>query len=387
MCQTERAKALLEVFRQGLQQYGERQTRIQLGDRSAYLGMSDLARYADCPRAAVAAKLRAQNTSLGNLLTLQRGHWFEDGLAGCFGALGLRFMRQVEISHSHGDVPIRAHLDMALIWEKPQPAVRVLEIKSMETLPREPYPTHQRQIEGQVAFLEELWDAPVFSLKRGDGTIAHDHLSFPELCRRELGLHIPSDPEQVSIEGWLLCLTMRDARAFGPYLPDADALEVLRYQAQEYWAALGAVGSGTTALNDIPHAKGFHPLCACCQFSADCPKFPQGDSQPQWEPALAKLESLKEHRSALEGEIREIESALKIAHRLSGTQDWISTGAHRFRVSQTAGRSVLDREALKEELSAIFFSERMDDIDVDALLARHERSGAPSSRLTVNGIN
>lgn len=105
MCQTERSKALLEVFRQGLQHYAERQTRALLGDRSAYLGMSDLARYAECPRAAVATKLYPQNTSLGNLLTLQRGHWFEDGIAGCFGALGLRFMRQVEICHSHVDVP------------------------------------------------------------------------------------------------------------------------------------------------------------------------------------------------------------------------------------------------------------------------------------------
>ncbi|MBD5418352.1 MAG: hypothetical protein HDR50_12090 [Desulfovibrio sp.] len=98
MCQIERAKALLEVFRQGLQHYGERQTRTQLGDRSAYLGMSELARYGECPRAAVAAKLSQQHTSLETLLTLQRGHWFEDGIAGCFGELGLRLMRQVEIS-------------------------------------------------------------------------------------------------------------------------------------------------------------------------------------------------------------------------------------------------------------------------------------------------
>ena len=387
MCQTERAKALLEIFRQGLQQYGERQTRTQLGDRSAYLGMSDLARYGECPRSAVAAKLRPQDSSLETLLTLQRGHWFEDGIAGCLSARGLRFMRQVEISHRHGNVPIRAHLDMTLVWEKPQTAVRVLEIKSMETLPREPYQAHERQIEGQVAMLVALWDAPVFSLKREDGTIAHANLTFPELCSRELGLRIPSEPEQASVEGWLLCLSMREARAFGPYLPDADALEVLRHQAVEYWAALGSVRAGTSALNDIAHAKGFHPLCTCCQFSADCPKFPQGDSQPQWEPALTKLEYLKNNRSALDGEIKEIESALKLAHRLSGTQDWINTGEHRFKVSRMAGRNVLDREALKEELSAIFFSERMDDIDVDALFARHERAGTPSSRLTVNTVN
>lgn len=387
MSQTDRSKALLEVFRQGLQRHGEQQTRTQLGDRSAYLGLSDLARYADCPRAAVAAKLLQQDTSLENLLTLQRGHWFEDGIAGCLGARSLRFMRQVEISHSPGDVPIRAHLDMTLVWDAPHPAVRVLEIKSMETLPKEPYPSHERQIQGQVALLEEFWDAPVFTLKRGDGTTAHTSLNFPELCRRELGMKIPDAPEEVSVEGWLLCLSMRDARAFGPYLPDGDALESLRLQAVEYWATLQNVRAGATALNDIPYARGFYPLCVCCRFSADCPRFPQGDSQPQWEPALSRLECLKQRRTVLDGEIREIENVLKLAHQLSGTADWIGTGGHRFRVSQTAGRTVLDRAALKEELEAIFLTERMDDIDVDALLARHERAGAPSSRLTINAVN
>ena len=31
---------------------------------------------------------------------------------------------------------------------------------------------------------------------------------------------------------------------------------------------------------------------------------------------------------ALDGEITELESALKVAHQLSGTQNWISTGGH-----------------------------------------------------------
>lgn len=137
-------------YSQGLQRHGEQRTRAQLGDRSAYLGMSDLARYADCPRAAVAGKLCQPETSLEHLLTLQRGHWFEDGIAACLGSGGLRFMRQVEIRHVFHSVPIRAHLDLALIWEKPLPAVRVLEIKSMETLPREPYAAHERQLMGQV---------------------------------------------------------------------------------------------------------------------------------------------------------------------------------------------------------------------------------------------
>ena len=387
MYESQREKALLEVIRRGLEVYGQQQTVAQLGDRSAYLGMSDIARYADCPRAAVAGKLGEADTSLERLLTLQRGHWFEDGIAGSLRAGGLRFMRQVEISDSYTDVPIRAHLDMALVWEKPKPAVRILEIKSMETLPKEPYEAHERQVMGQVTLLDELWDAPRYTLRREDGTIAHEKVGFPELCRRELSLNLPDDPEKVSIEVWLLCISMKEARAFGPYFPNPDAHQRVWHQAQEYWEGLCAVKDGRTTLADIPHARGFYPLCTNCHFNGDCPKFPQGATQPQWEPALDKLERLKERRSELDGEIKELESALKVAHQLAGTKDWINTGGHRFRVSQTAGRSILNRDTLKEELSAIFYSEHMDDIDVDALLARHERAGERYSRLSVNAIN
>ncbi|MBD5626230.1 MAG: hypothetical protein HDQ90_01805 [Desulfovibrio sp.] len=387
MYESQREKALLEVLRRGLELHGQRQTLAQRGDRSTYLGMSDIARYPDCPRAAVAGKLAEADTSLERLLTLQRGHWFEDGVAGALAAGGLRFMHQVEISDTYAGVPIRAHLDLALVWENPKPAVRILEIKSMETLPKEPYEAHEWQVMGQVAMLDELWDAPRFTLRREDGTIVHEKVGFPELCRRELGLNLPDAPERVSVGGWLLCVSMKEARAFGPYLWDAHALERLREQANEYWALLRAIKDARTTLADIPHATGFYPLCTSCQFNGDCPKFSQGENQPQWEPALDKLENLKERRSELDGEIKELEAALKVAHQLSGTPDWINTGGHRFRVSQIAGRSVLNREALKEELAAIFYSEHMDDIDVDALLARHEQAGAPSSRLTINAIN
>lgn len=316
--------------------------------------MNDLARYADCPRAAVAGKLCQPDTSLEHLLTLQRGHWFEDGIAACLGSGGLRFMRQVEIRHGFHGVPIRAHLDLAFVWERPHPAVRVLEIKSMERLPREPYAAHERQLMGQVALLEELWEAPAFTLRREDGAIAHADLSFPELCQRELEVNIPDAPEKVSVEGWLLCLSMRNARACGPYLPDADALEVFSQQAQEYWASLCAVREGRVALNEVSHAQGFYPLCVCCAHAAGCPKFPQASVQPHGGPALDKLGSLRERCAELDAEIREVEDALRLAHRRTcpedGSGDWIRVGNYRFRVSRTHARHTLDRETLRDEL-------------------------------------
>ena len=87
-------------------------------------------------------------------------------------------------------------------------------------------------------------------------------------------------------------------------------------------------------------------FCATCSFNEGCPKFRQGDFQPQWEPAVTRLEQLKEERSTLDIRIKEIESALKQAHQLASTTDWISTGQHRFRLGMSSGRRTLDRKGL-----------------------------------------
>lgn len=387
MDSSDRGKALLELFRQGLANYGQRQTQAMLGDRTAYIGMSDIARYAECPRAAVAGKLLPPGTSLGRLLTLARGHWFEDGVGECLAALGLHVLPQLEIRHVHQGASLRAHLDFTLVWELPRPAVRILEVKSIEQLPADPYAAHELQISGQTGLLCRLWNKPTFSLRDKNGRILHDNLTFPQLCRERLGLTLPVSACGVSLEGWLLCLSMKDVRAFGPYVYEAETLKRVLSTVREFWAMRQAIRHGKCTLDDAQHAQGFHPLCVCCQFNTDCPKFPQGDYQPQWQPALTRLEALKQNRSALDAEIREMEAALKLAHSLSGTRDWINAGQHRFRLTTTAGRRSLNKAALFNELTEIFRFEKIEDIDVDALLTRCEREGAASSRLTINPVN
>ena len=45
------AEGLLKILRCGLERSAEQRTAIQLGDRSQYVGMSDIAKMLDCPRA------------------------------------------------------------------------------------------------------------------------------------------------------------------------------------------------------------------------------------------------------------------------------------------------------------------------------------------------
>ena len=383
---TSRADALLEVIRQGIFVSGERQKNATLGDRTAYVGMSDLAKYTDCPRAALAEKLLPHNFSLERLLPMQRGHWFEEGIGLCLVDLGLHVLPQLEICHTFEAVPIRAHLDLTLVWDRPRPAVRILEIKSMGQIPQKPYNAHVVQVQGQTSLLQALWDKPAFSLSAGNGRKQQQGVSLRELCASQFNIDMPASAKDVSIEGWLLCLSMKDAQAFGPYSFDADVLEQVQCAAHDFWQNLHEMKEGNLSLDSIPHAQGFHPLCGCCPYNAYCPKYTQGAYQPQWEPAIGKLDALKHQRSALDSEIKEVELALKQAYRLSDTQDWISTGQHRFRQSVTAGRRTLDEVSLKEEIDGICASAGIDQIDVDAMLRRHEREGPPSTRLSVARI-
>lgn len=382
-----RTEGLRALIRQGLQAVAHKDTLAHLGDRSSYVGMSDIGQHWECPRAALARKVIPTTNSLERLLTLQRGHWFESGVGQALTSLGLYVLPQLEINWQHQGVPIKAHLDFVLVWGAPVNAIRILEVKSTDKLPASPHDSHLLQLHGQIGLLTKAWSKPVFSLRAEDGTLLHDKMTFPQLCLAQLGLQLPKQAEKLNMEAWLLCLSMKEVTTFGPYTFNQAMLDTALDHAVQLWGDLTAHRAGNLSLSQVTCAQGFYPICSYCEYNGDCPKFPQGVQMPQWEPALEKLAALKEQRTALDNEIKEMEAVLKLVHRQSGTRDWVDTGKHRFRMSVTAGRSTLNREALHEELTDIFRFEGVGGIDVDTLLARCERTGAPSERLVISPIN
>ena len=129
------AEGLLGILCCGLERSAEQRTAIQLGDRSQYVGMSDIAKMLDCPRAALAGKLyipeyRSTDEALKHKITFHRGHWFERGVHQALVGYGLSPLSQLEIEIRYGDVPIKAHLDFTLVTDQPQPTVRILEVTS-----------------------------------------------------------------------------------------------------------------------------------------------------------------------------------------------------------------------------------------------------------------
>jgi hypothetical protein len=383
----------MTLLAKGLLETSAQRTASSLGDRSQYIGMSDIGRALECPRAAVANKLFGNSAGLegsqhdltsmlGKQLRLQRGHWFEAGVAQVFRTQGLPVIEQLEIQAIHNQVPIKAHLDFTFVSAAGQPTVRILELKSCENIPATLYSSYETQVYGQVGLLRALWDKPAFGVHGETGMTGCSGLTFPELCRERLGIEMPADASLVDIEVWVLCLSMSEAKAFGPYLPDRSMLSLCLQTAEDLWnLAIGARSNGGDIF-DLPTAKGFHALCAWCEFNADCPKF-EGVDQPQWSPDLARLARLKTDAAALETQISEIEDGLKTAYRLSDVGgNWINAENQRFRVSSQSGRRTLNREQLRLELSAI-----LGEGEADALLARCESEGKSFERLMVSTIN
>jgi hypothetical protein len=354
--------------------------------------MSDIGRALECTRAAVGRKLFGSGADLvhqhdllsllARQLRLQRGHWFEAGIAQVFRQQRLPVIEQLEIVTSHRGVPIRAHLDFVFASAVGQPTVRILELKSCENIPSTLYSSYETQVYGQVGLLHALWDQPAFGVHGEADKQGSARLTFPQLCRERFGIEMPAHPSEVDIEGWVLCLSMSDAKAFGPYLPDDTMLSLCLKAAEELWYNVEVSKENGSDLDGLPTAQGFHPLCSWCEFNADCPKF-DGLDQPQWSGTLDLLKDLKARQGELEVEISEIEDGLRTVYALSDAGgSWISAGRNRFRVSAQAGRRTLNKEQLRLELSAALGEEK-----TNAIIARCESVGKPFDRLTVSRIN
>lgn len=258
------AEGLLEILCCGLERDAEQRKANRLGDRSRYVGLSDIARMLDCPRAALAAKLclpeyKNAGEALKHQLLLQRGHWFETGVHQALMGYALSPLSQLEIEISHEDVPIKAHLDFTLISTQPQPTVRILEVKSTARLPATLSGSHAMQIGGQTALLKAYWNLPVFNLVQDTGEVLH-HRTFSEICNEYLGVSLP-DASACDIQGWILCLSMCDAKAFGPFLPEDTDITRCLDMAFEFWETMIALRDNLLNLNTIQTVQGLSP-CA-----------------------------------------------------------------------------------------------------------------------------
>lgn len=356
MTNTNKVVGHYAMWAQALLLHGAAKGARDLGDRQTYLGMSDIGRSIECLRAAVANKLVhsfaisrqdiQQFTASGDVnmimnvlrkeITKQRGHWIEAGMVQALSSLNINFFHQLEIKTLHKGIPIQAHLDLTLIGSR-TPSVRVLELKSTKRLRNRLFASHETQLYAQLGFLKALWNTPSFNLKNAEGVLIYHDLTFPELVKKAFGVIMPQDVNSVDIEGWIVSVAPDDARLYGPYAPHDDTLKVCLQVAEQAWGAVTGIRSGVMSIEDVPHDKGFHPLCDWCDYNASCPKF-QGQALEEYTDILEQRSSIKEQISALEEDCREMDDELKAVYRrlvASGQVkqgEWVIAGKRRFRV-------------------------------------------------------
>lgn len=380
----DREKHLLGLLKIGLQVYADNESRKLLGSRQDYVGLSDIGSYAECPRRAVLQKIKPVQKNFGETLILQRGHWFEEGIGKALSVLNLNYVTLLEIKTEIHGTPLVAHLDFTLVGESEgKSIVRILEVKSVTDIPANPRTAHFYQVHGQTGLLTENWNNPAFSLKNNYGEYIYQDLTFPQLCEKHFGVLLPENSAQADVEAWLLYLSMKDGKAFGPYMHNDFLMREVCAFAQDFWSDMQKFLQGNYVLQP---ARGFYTLCDFCPYDKDCPKFSKSIYQPEFENVLQELSLFKTQRKEAEEKIKQIEESIKHSYTLSGIDDWIETDAHRFRITTSSGRKSLNREALVLELEKIFCANKIPYAEIEGLLARAETVSEPSSRLTIKEI-
>ena len=251
---------LMTTLQAALQLLALQQTVETLGNRSTYLGASDIGA---CPRKTILSKLHPPQPDLVTLLRFRRGHMAEDIVAAAFTAAGFtNFRRQVEV-HYAGDVPVTAHIDFVFTSEATK-TMAVLEVKSPETMPNDPYGS---------------WETQLYL---------------------QMGLLADSYPDYTVNKGAILAVNFGDhgMRLFNGYSPQTTIYEGLIGRAASIWQDYQRFTAGELTTP----AMEAGPLCGYCPFVADCPKFEAEEVQELSE-SVEILTELQKQQRGLETEI------------------------------------------------------------------------------------
>jgi CRISPR-associated exonuclease Cas4 len=123
----------------------QKKTSAHLGDRLKYVGASDIA---GCSRKAVLGKLSAVEHTIRQMLVFDRGHAAQSMFRGYFQAGGASFEEEVEIAHPRYD--IMCHIDFLF---RGKTRLHVVEMKSTDGIPDEPYGSWVDQLHVQMGLL------------------------------------------------------------------------------------------------------------------------------------------------------------------------------------------------------------------------------------------
>jgi len=121
MAQIEKIK---EVFEKNLREALKKETEKNLGDRSQYIGASDIS---GCIRAAYLNKIEPAELPVEKLIIFERGHNTEKIVEKMLG--NMPYKKEVEFTTTDAPFPISVHLDY-VIYNKEEKSITIVEVKS-----------------------------------------------------------------------------------------------------------------------------------------------------------------------------------------------------------------------------------------------------------------
>lgn len=216
----------LDYVEEGLRRYSQKQTQQTLGDRSTYIGGSDLFK---CPRQIMLSKKHPVVPSLKDNIIFSRGHLAEGILANAFEGMEFNYEEQYEVIGTDELEGVRAHIDFLVNFGKTSVLVEVKSVSSPLSTPR------------------EAW---YYQVLLGIG-----------LMKRA--------GKNISDRAHIFCVDVNT----GWY----DSFEVI-YTDESFQQVIQEAKKMVAYLKspEIPTECKVTPLCAYCKYSVDCPVISKG---------------------------------------------------------------------------------------------------------------
>lgn len=286
-----------------LRKLARQHTEETLGDRSNYLGASDIGY---CPRKVIMERIHPSDHDLATLLRFQRGHMAEDIIAKAFTAGGYtNFERQVEVTLP-GVAPLKAHIDFVFTSEAHK-FKSILEIKSTSAIPKDPYGSWESQLYLQM------------------GALSRQHPDY-------------------TVKGAILALDLGEGQVefFNGYDPQETIFQGLVKRAGTIWSDYQATLKG----NEVELETEVSPLCGFCHHLTTCPRF-EAEEVPQLAGVVEALQELQAREKIVQGEIKKLKQHFLAVVEQKGP---IKSGGCFFRKA-TRNRKHIDMDRLEAFLA------------------------------------
>ncbi|MDD2273796.1 MAG: hypothetical protein PHH29_16240 [Desulfuromonadaceae bacterium] len=276
-----------------------------LGDRTGYVGASDIA---GCPRKAALGKQNPTGHDIKTLLRFSRGHAAQAMYAEFFRTGGALFEEEVEVRHP--DIPeIRCHIDFLFYANRQTKRLHIVEMKSTDGIPDEPYSSWVDQLHVQMGLL-----------------------------------HLTLDPA-VEIGGSILVVDLNagEYKEFNSYSPNKLVFKQLVEKGQHILAA--ARGECTPRTE-----PGI--LCGFCPYRPDCPSHAVGvDLPPEIHQAGKAYLELNDQKKVIDARLEVLKN--DILTFVDGTFKGASDGIL-VNVISVADSVIVDSRKLKSSYPDIY---------------------------------